>query len=128
MQGVAHGEQRRSRKQGTGIGSNGRAQEPEQVEAHDDIEGEIHAEHQELALGEIDDAHHAKDDSQPDTHQAVDRANQNAGRERLEKNLHEIAERRHVPWLPSAPAGLCGGGDPDGKFPCEGAQARHRML
>jgi len=75
--------------------SYGRSQEPQQVEGRDDVEGEIHAEHQEFALGEIDDAHDAEDDPEPDAHQAVDRSQQNACRERLEKNLHEIAERRH---------------------------------
>jgi len=92
---VADGEQRRARKQRAGIGTGDWPQEPQHVEADDEVEGEVHAEHQELALSEIDDAHHAEDDSKADAHQAVNCPDQEASDERLEKNFDESSERCH---------------------------------
>ena len=49
------------------------------------IEGRVHAEHQEIALGEIDDPHRAKDDAEPDAHQRIGATDQDSGRKRLEE-------------------------------------------
>ena len=49
------------------------------AERREDIEGGVHAEHHELALGEVDDPHDAEDERQADAHQAVDRADRQAG-------------------------------------------------
>ena len=38
----------------------------------------IHRDRHHLAMGEVDDAHHAEDDRKPERHQAVDEAGQNA--------------------------------------------------
>ena len=97
MQHVADDEQRRSREQRTGVGADHGPEPRQNAEGGDEIEGEIHAQHQKLALGEIDDPHHAEDDAQADAHQPVDRPDQDPGGERLEKNLEEGSERAHVP-------------------------------
>jgi len=73
---VGDSEQRRARKQRASIGTDDRPQEPKHVEADDEVEGEVHAEHQEFALSEIDDTHHAEDDPKSDAHQAVNRPDQ----------------------------------------------------
>src|SRR5262245_17132443 len=92
---VGDSEQRRARKQRASIGTDDRPQEPKHVEADDEVEGEVHAEHQEFALSEIDDTHHAEDDPKSDAHQAVNRPDQHASDERLEKNFDESSERCH---------------------------------
>ena len=43
------------------------------------IERRIHAKHHEIAMGEVDDAHDAEDQPEPDAHQAVDGADQKPG-------------------------------------------------
>ena len=55
------------------------------------IERGIHAEHQEIALGEIDDPHRAEDDAEPDAHQRIGAADQDPGGQRLQ----EIDELRN---------------------------------
>jgi hypothetical protein len=47
------------------------------------VEGRVHAEHQEVALREIDDVHRAEDEPEADAHQRIGAAHQNAGGERL---------------------------------------------
>ena len=42
----------------------------------------VHAEHDELALGEVDDADHAEDQVEPDADEAVNPAEQDADDER----------------------------------------------
>jgi hypothetical protein len=42
------------------------------MKIHDEVKRKVHTEHHEIALGEIDDAHHPKDDAKPNAHQAVD--------------------------------------------------------
>src|SRR6266508_5563177 len=96
VESVARDEQRRSGQQRAGVRADQRSEKRQRAEAGDEIEGEIHAKHQELALGEVDDPHHAEDDAEPDAHQAVDGADQNAGDERLKENLDESAQRVHV--------------------------------
>src|SRR5215831_8848166 len=78
---VGDGEQRQARKQRAGIGTGDWPQKPKHVEADDEVKGEVHAEHQELTLSEVDDAHHAEDG--PDQH---------ASDEGLEKNFDKISE------------------------------------
>jgi hypothetical protein len=46
------------------------------AERGEEIKRRVHAEHHEIALGEIDDPHDTKNQPEPDAHQAVDRANQ----------------------------------------------------
>src|SRR5262245_32855594 len=99
---IRDGKQRRAGKQRPGIRTGDRPQEPNHVEADDEVEGEVHAEHQELALSEIDDAHHAEDDPKSDAHQAVNRSDQHPSDERLEKNFDEGSERCHSLRAPSA--------------------------
>src|SRR5262249_22155942 len=48
----------------------------------------IHAEHEEFAMGEVDHPQHAEDQREPDAHQRVDAADENAGED-------ELAERGH---------------------------------
>ncbi len=57
----------------------------EHAETGGQIEGGVHAEHQKIALGEIDDAHRAEDDAEPDAHQRIGAADQDAGGQRLQK-------------------------------------------
>ncbi len=52
-------------------------------------EGRIHGDHHELALGEIDDAHDAEDQVQPDADEAVDPAEQDAGDQDVEERFHQ---------------------------------------
>ncbi|MGY4458780.1 hypothetical protein ACVWYI_002740 [Bradyrhizobium sp. LB13.1] len=66
----------------------------------EEIEGDIHAEHHEIAVGEVDDPHDAEDQAEPDTHQAVDGTDQKACGERLKESLHQ-------PGLRAAPAPAC---------------------
>ena len=50
----------------------------------------IHAEHQQFALGEVDDAHDAEDQPEADTHQAVDAADGKAGGERVQDVFDQV--------------------------------------
>ena len=43
--------------------------------------GRVHPQHQQVAVGEVDDAHHAEDDGQADADEGVDAADQNAADE-----------------------------------------------
>ena len=62
-----------------------RAEKTEDSETGGQVEGGIHADHQKVALGEIDDPHRAEDDPQPDAHQGIGSADQDARGERLQK-------------------------------------------
>ena len=61
------------------------AQESEHAGACDQVKAGVHAEHQQFALGEVDDPHNAEDQPEPDTHQAVDAADGKAGGNRVQR-------------------------------------------
>jgi hypothetical protein len=48
-------------------------------------ERNIHGDHQELAVGEIDDLHHPEDESETDARKGINAAEQDARNEELEK-------------------------------------------
>ena len=50
-------------------------------------DGEEHGDSHHLAMGEIDDPHHAENDRQPERHQAVDQTGQNSTDGDVEINL-----------------------------------------
>ena len=89
-------------------------QKGEHAGAGDQIQAGVHAQHQQLALGEIDDAHDAEDQPEPDAHQAVDATDGEAGGERVQRVLDEDFEvhrlscasqascRRLSYWLPAS--------------------------
>ena len=54
----------------------------------------IHRDHQELAVGEVDDAHHPEGQGQPNADQAVDAAEQYAGDDRLQNEFGVHAKLR----------------------------------
>lgn len=54
------------------------------------IKRTVHAQHEELALGEVDDAHQTEDQPESDTHQSVDRADQEPGNDRLHQVFKKI--------------------------------------
>jgi len=60
-----------------------------EAEPSEQVEGRIHAEHQKIALREIDDAHDPINESEADTHEAVDAADQNTGRKCLQDVLRD---------------------------------------
>src|SRR5262249_22142557 len=65
------------------------------AERREQIERGVHAEHHEIAMGEIDDAHHAEDQAEPDAHQAIDRADEETAGPCLQEAFEEL---RH--WRP----------------------------
>ena len=54
-------------------------------------EGEVHPEHQELAVGEVDDAHDAEDQGEPDRDQGVDPPEQ-------DRRDDELGEDAYLRW------------------------------
>ena len=80
------------------------AEEGEHAAAGDQIEAGEHAQHEQLALGEVDDPHDAEDQPEADAHQAVDAADGDAGGERVQHVLDQdfevhrlsCASRSHV--------------------------------
>ena len=68
------------------------AEECQHAAAGDQIEAGEHAQHQQLALGEIDDLHDAEDQPEADAHQAVDAADGDARGERVQHVLDENFE------------------------------------
>ena len=50
--------------------------------------GAVHRDHQEFAVGEIDDAQHAENQRQPDAHQGIDAADEQAGKDELADGGH----------------------------------------
>ena len=88
QQGAA-GEDDGSGEQGADEGADIGAEEGEDAAAGDEVEAGEHAEHQQLALGEIDDAHDAEDEPEADAHQAVDTADGDARGERVQHVLDE---------------------------------------
>ena len=73
------------------------AEDGERSETGDQVERDVHAEHHEVAVGEVHDAHHAEDDAEADAHQAVGAADQQARRHRLKKVDQQPLERFHGP-------------------------------
>src|SRR5262249_44681899 len=69
-----------------------RAKEGEHAGARDEIQAGIHAKHQQLALGEVDNAHDAEDQPEPDAHQPVDTADRHAGGDGVQRVLDEDFE------------------------------------
>ncbi len=100
VQQVAADKEHRPRQQRAGERPDIGPEKGEQAPDDEDVEIEIHAQHQKLALGEIDHPHHPEDDAEAEAHQPVDRADQQAGGERLDEDLGRDAERRHAvsPW------------------------------
>jgi hypothetical protein len=64
-------------------------QEGEDPPLADQVEGGEHAQHQELALGEVDDPHDAEDEAEADAHQTVDAPDRDARRDGVEDVLDE---------------------------------------
>jgi hypothetical protein len=64
------------------------------AERGEEIECRVHAEHHEIALGEIDDPHHPENQSEPDAHQAIDRTDQKSGGQCLQKTFQGLGHRR----------------------------------
>jgi folate-binding Fe-S cluster repair protein YgfZ len=83
------GEEDRPRDHRRDEGRDDRAEQVECCKAADEIEAHIHAEHEELALGEIHDPHDAEDQPEPDAHRAIEAADDQAGRERIEDVLDQ---------------------------------------
>ncbi len=67
------------------------------AECRGQIQSEIHADHQELALGEVDDPHDAEDQTKADAHQRIDAADQQPGDERLQHILDDARGIHHAP-------------------------------
>src|SRR5262249_34941163 len=61
-----------------------RTQERQRLAARDEIEAREHAQHEELALGEVDDAHDAEDEPEADAHETVDAADRDARGDRVQ--------------------------------------------
>ena len=66
-----------------------RPEEREHPAAGDQVEAREHPQHQELALGEVDDAHDAEDEAEADAHQAVDGADGDTGGDRVQDVLDQ---------------------------------------
>ena len=71
-----------------------RADERSDAEHRPDHERDVHAEHDEIAMGEIDDVHHAPDQREAGREQRVDRAEQQAADDHLNE------DGGHVSGLP----------------------------
>ena len=80
----------------------------------DQIEAGEHAQHEELALGEVDDAHDAEDEPEADAHQTVDGTDRDARGNRVQHVLDEDFQVHRAcaclpfagpgevaPWVPS---------------------------
>jgi len=85
MKQPAQGENNRPGEEGGDDRPAARAQKCRQTAGGGQVEGRIHPDHQEVALGEIDHAHGAEDDAEPDTHQRVSASDQDASGKRLQK-------------------------------------------
>ena len=90
VDGVAEDGQHRTGKQDRDERSEGVAESGLHAERGEEIERRIHAEHHEVALGEVDDPHDAEDQAEPDAHQAIDRADQKSGGQGLQKAFQRL--------------------------------------
>ena len=82
-------EHHRGGAEGADEGSPVRTEEGERFASGDQIEAGEHAQHEELALGEVDDAHDPEDEPEADAHQAVDGADRDARGDRVQHVLEE---------------------------------------
>ena len=103
VDGVTEGSQYRAGQQDRDERSEGVAESGLHAERGEEIERRIHAEHHEIALGEVDDPHDAEDQPEPDAHQAIDRADQKPGGQGLQKTFQCLGHRspragRGVRW------------------------------
>ena len=73
-------------------GADIRAEERQHAAAGDQIEAGEHAQHQQFALGEVDDPHDAEDQPEADAHQSVDAADRDARGQRVQHVLDENLE------------------------------------
>jgi len=101
MQRPAEGEQRRPGEQRRQHRPQHRSHRAHEPEAGHQVEGEIHAEHEEFALREVDHAHDAEDQAQPQAHQAVEAADQQARGRGLQHRFEDDREVAQV--TPSQP-------------------------
>ena len=85
----ATGEHDRSGQQRADERADIRAKERQHAAAGDQIQAGEHAQHQQLALGEVDDLHDAEDQPEPDAHQSVDAADRDARGKRVQHVLNE---------------------------------------
>jgi hypothetical protein len=99
MDHVSDDEEHRPGQDSGEIGSNHIAEDRGYAQRSEDIERRIHAEHHEVALREVDDAHHSEDEGKADAHQPIDRADQETGCERL-KNVFRPDDPGHGLVLP----------------------------
>ena len=106
MEQVAAHEEGGPREDGAHERGRGRAEEGERSPHAHEIEGEIHAQHEEIALGEVDHPHHPEDEAEAHAHEPVDAAEEDAGDEGFEKSLGEDSEAAH----PLRPADASGAG------------------
>ena len=97
MQQPAAGEQAGPASKAPAIGAASGPEDRERAEPAHNIKTEIHAQHQEVALGKVDDAHDPEDQPEADAHQAVDGADQQPGDERLNKILDADGEAHRPP-------------------------------
>lgn len=98
VDGVTEHREDRAGQQNRNKGSDHVAEGGLYAERREEIERRVHPEHHEVALGEIDDPHHAEYESEPDAHQAVDRADQKSGGQGLQKAFDELGHRRSL-WI-----------------------------
>ena len=88
-----------------------RPQKRQHAAAGDQIQAGEHAQHQQLALGEVDDPHDAEDQPEADAHQSVDAADRDARGERVQHVLDENLEVHLVSAASRAgcpsPGGFC---------------------
>jgi len=82
------------------------AEEGQRLAAGDQIEAGEHAQHEELALGEVHDPHDAEDESEADAHEAVDATDRDARGDRVQHVLDQDFQiHRACAFLPSSDPG-----------------------
>src|SRR5258705_12901940 len=101
MHDVAEERQNRAGHEDGNERSRGVAKDALYAERREAIKCRVHAEHHEVAMGEVDDPHDSENQSEADAHQAVDRADQQAGKQRLQKAFQELC---HCEPLAGTPA------------------------
>ena len=103
---IADDEKERRGQDRGGIGAIDPAEDHLQAERAEQVERSVHAEHHEIALREIDDAHDAEYQREADAHQPVDHADQQPGDEGLKDILdHGGGHRKRIPLSFRKPAG-----------------------
>ena len=69
-------------------GGNGQAEQRVHARGLGRQKPRVHADHQELAVGEVDDVHHPEDDGQAQGHQGENHADQHPRHDGWEKDIH----------------------------------------